>query len=120
MSMAFIDYDRQEYDRKKTTVEPFNCVGEFSIGNYDPEGGVGEGGEFKVNLWDLGAGGCHPHLSVFGDGLGALQETLETIPLEELLVWTPDHETFSRRLLDAGFTDRSDKPLQAPAEATKG
>lgn len=111
--LAFIDYDRQNYSREATTTEPKYCKGEFSIGSYYPDGGVGTRGEFKITLLDLGRPNREltPHLHVFRDGIESMRELLEKTPAEELLADALDHKAFSRRLLEAGVEDASDKPL---------
>lgn len=108
--LAFIDHHRQNYAGRV----PVPCEGDFMIGDYLEDGGVGPRGEFKIVLHWLGAGHgmLDPQLCVFGDGAGALEELLGFGGgLAGLLGPVADHEEFSRRLLELGLRDVSHTPL---------
>ena len=113
--LAFSDQHRQNYSQKAPPAE----AGEFFLGEYMAEGGVGRLGEFRIVLHELGdrGGRLDPQLRVFGDGTGALGVLLsdDGTVLPALLAPVLDHVEFSRRLLALGITDRSDRPLEHPA-----
>ncbi len=115
-ALAFSDHHRQNYAEK---VRP-QGAGEFFVGEYTTEGTVGPLGEFRIVLHELGdrSGRLDPQLCVFGDGAGALALLLaDGAPdLAALLASVTDHVEFSRRLLALGIADRSDRPLEDPAD----
>ncbi|HWB69444.1 MAG TPA: hypothetical protein VG518_05660 [Solirubrobacterales bacterium] len=109
--LAFIDHQRQDYAEHV----PVSGEGEFLIGDYLKDGGVGERGGFRVALHWLGSrhGLLDPQLCVLGDGAGALEELLGLLGgLTGLLEPVADHGEFSRRLLELGLRDASNKPLE--------
>jgi hypothetical protein len=113
--LAFSDQHRQNYSEKV----PPPCAGDFFVGEYTAEGTVGELGEFRIVLHELGdrSGRLDPQLRIFGDGAGALAALLSDVgpDLAAFLDPVTDHVEFSRRLLALGIADRSDRPLEDPA-----
>jgi hypothetical protein len=108
--LGFIDHHRQRYaDKVRIAAE-----GEFMIGEHLPDGSLGPGGEFRVELVELPMAGrgpaLHPRLGCFGDGVGSLRRAIEAGLLDELGP-VAGREEFSRRLLAIGMADRSDRPL---------
>lgn len=114
--LGFYDLQRQRYAEANPVCE----AGEFQIGDYGGEGGaLGQGGEFKVTLIELGNGGrwgLYPHLEVFGDGKVALRDAIDAGILD-ILGPVASHEEFARRLIAIGIVDRSDAPLRIGGEA---
>jgi len=112
--LAFIDHHRQDYAELVSVPHE----GEFLIGDYLEGGGVGDLGEFKIALHWLGSrhGMLDPQLCVFGDGSQALEVLLGLFgDLSGLLAPVADHEEFTRRLLELGLRDASDKGLEGTA-----
>jgi hypothetical protein len=109
--LAFIDHDRQDYADRVAVP----CDGDFLIGDYQDGGGVGQLGEFKIQLHYLGdRNGMLPaQLCVFGDGAAAFAVLLDLAggDLGRLLSPVINSEEFSRRLLDLGLRDASHTPL---------
>jgi hypothetical protein len=108
--LRFYDHHRQRYAEKV----PIGEAGEFQIGDYGEEGGVGGDGEFKVALVELHGDrrwSLYPHLEAFGDGVGALRRAIEA-GLLDALGPVNSREEFARRLLAIGLVDRSDTPLR--------
>ncbi len=114
--LGFYDLQRQRY----AEANPVREAGEFQIGDYGGEGGsLGQGGEFKVTLIELGNGGrwgLYPHLEVFGDGKAALRDAIDAGILD-VLGPVASSEEFARRLIAIGIVDRSDAPLHVGGEA---
>jgi hypothetical protein len=113
--LGFYDLHRQRY----AEVNPIREAGEFQIGDYGKGGALGEGGEFKVTLIELGNGGrwgLFPHLEVFGDGKAALREAID-IGILDVLDPVDSREEFARRLIAIGIVDRSDTPLCGERDA---
>lgn len=115
--LAFYDHERQHYAANV----PIPEAGEFMVGDYaEGDEGVGELGEFKIELVDLrGVGGGSrtdftPRLQAFGDGSRAVMALAEICDgdLTGLLDDVADSAAFSRRLLALGLRDRSDQPLE--------
>lgn len=113
--LGFYDLQRQRY----AEANPVREAGEFQIGDYGGEGGsLGQGGEFKVTLIELGNGGrwgLYPHLEVFGDGKAALRDAIDAGILD-VLGPVASREEFARRLIAIGIVDRSDAPLRGDSE----
>jgi hypothetical protein len=108
--LGFVDHHRQRYaDRVRVAEE-----GEFPIGEHLADGSLGPGGEFRVELVELGMCGrgptLHPRLICFGDGVGSLRRAIEA-GLLGALGPVVDRERFGRRLISIGMADRSDRPL---------
>lgn len=76
--LAFSDQHRQNYSQEAPPAE----AGEFFVGEYMAEGGVGRLGEFRIVLHELGdrSGRIDPQLRIFGDGVGALAALLSEHP----------------------------------------
>lgn len=113
--LGFYDLQRQRY----AEANPVREAGEFQIGEYRDGGSLGEGGEFKVTLIELGngdRGGLYPHLEVFGDGKAALRDAIDAGILD-VLGPVASSEEFARRLSAIGIADRSDAPLRGDGEA---
>ncbi|MGD9733990.1 MAG: hypothetical protein AB7V58_00020 [Solirubrobacterales bacterium] len=112
-TLAFIDHHRQRYADRVT----IPCDAEFLIGDYRDRGGVGDLGEFKVQLHYLGDRRqvLYPQLSVFGDGAAALAVLVEVAEgdLGAVLQPVANREEFASRLVAFGLRDASDEP---PAE----
>ena len=110
LKLSFYDHHRQSYGHLL-----IDKAAQFMVGDYDDEGGTG--GEFKITLdrlHSLGRPALHPHLEVFGDSIGSLRAAIAAGLLEQLgAVNTRDD--FSRRLIDLGFRDRSDRPIGSPS-----
>lgn len=108
--LTFIDHHRQDYAEQV----PVSHEGEFLIGDYGDDQGVGELGEFKVVLHYLGdkRGMLVPQLCVFGDGSAAFAVLLVLAggDLARLLRPVAGRDGFSRRLLDLGIRNASHTP----------
>jgi hypothetical protein len=110
--LAFIDHDRQRYaDRVRLP-----HAGEFLVGGYLDDGGVGALGELRIVLRELGdrRGRMDAQLCVFGDGTGALSALLDAAAgdLSALLAPVARRAELSRRLTALGLRDVSDTPLR--------
>lgn len=117
--LAFIDHDRQRYADRV----PLPHAGEFLVGEYLDDGGVGGLGELRIVLHELGdrRGRMDARLCVFGDGTGALSALLDAAAgdLSGLLAPVAGHAELSRRLAALGVRDASDTPLR-PVGAEAG
>lgn len=109
-ALAFIDHHRQRYANRVA----IPCDAEFLIGGYEDCGGVGELGEFKIQLHYLGDRSrlLFPQLSVFGDGATALAALVELAEGDLGAVLRPvtDREEFAARLVAFGLRDASEEP----------
>lgn len=108
VALSFYDHHRQNYGHL-----PIKEAAEFMVGGYSD--GVDERGEFKITLIELRPHGregpLHPHLEVFGDGLGAMKEAFD-MGLESALVETyATRDEFTAALTGIGLCDRSDHPI---------
>jgi hypothetical protein len=117
--LAFIDHDRQRYaDRVRLP-----HAGEFLVGDYLDDGGVGVLGELRIVLHELGdrRGRLDARLCVFGDGTGALSVLLDAAAgdLSGILAPVAGRAELSRRLTALGVRDASDTPLR-PAGTQAG
>jgi hypothetical protein len=109
-TLAFVDHHRQRYADRVTVP----CEGEFLIGDYLDGGGVGELGEFKIQLHYLDdrRGALDPQLCVFGDGARAFEALVDLAEGDIGRVLRPvsGREEFSSRLAAFGLRDASDVP----------
>ncbi|HSR94766.1 MAG TPA: hypothetical protein VLK56_07860 [Solirubrobacterales bacterium] len=116
--LGFYDLSRQRYAK----ANPIREAGEFQIGEYDAGGSLGQGGEFKVTLIELGNGGrwgLYPHLEVFGEGKAALRDAIDAGILD-ILGPVASGDEFARRLIAIGIVDRSDAALSRNEAAIAG
>jgi hypothetical protein len=117
--LGFVDHHRQRYaDKVRIAAE-----GEFMIGEHLPDGSLGPGGEFRVELVELPMAGrdpaLHPRLMCFDDGVPALRHAMDA-GLLDALESVSDRELFARRLIAIGMEDRSDRPLPCAEGAGEG
>lgn len=109
-ALAFIDHHRQRYADRVT----IPCDAEFLVGDYEVRGGVGDLGEFKIQLHYLGDRSrlLFPQLCVFGDGAAALAALLDLADgdLGRVLRPVRNREEFAARLIAFGLSDVSDLP----------
>lgn len=108
--LAFIDHHRQHYaDRVRIP-----CDAEFLIGDYEDRCGVGDLGEFKIQLHYLGDRSrlLYPQLCLFEDGTNALAALLDLAggDLGRILHPVSGREEFAARLVAFGLRDASDEP----------
>jgi len=109
-ALSFIDHHRQRYAERVQVP----CDAEFLIGDFEDGRGIGDLGEFKVELHYLGErrGMLHPRLCVFGDATGALAALLDLADgdLGSVLRPVRSREEFSSRLVAFGLHDVSGEP----------
>jgi hypothetical protein len=125
--LKFYDHARQRYADGSPIRDRHEA--EFMIGDYAPEGGVYEGGEFMIALhrfkhpsvsdpWGPQVPDDYlvPQIRAFGDATGALKRAIKA-GLLDVLDDVADRDEFARRLLALGFIDISDNPLPELEEA---
>lgn len=103
--LSFIDHSRMAY---ANMVRPRGDGGDFIIGDHR--------GEFMIELHYLDERFCSPKLTCFSDGVDALKSLLVTLRtkgkgLDWLLADVKHSADFSRRLIELGLRDASEKPL---------
>ena len=114
--LGFYDHGRHPYASRMA-----NGRGLFSIGDYNADGSLAGGGEFKVALVDLGSPGrpaLHPHLEAFGDGCGSLMRAIRA-GLFSVMESVETAEQFALRLRRLGIVDRSQPGADRPPYAAR-
>jgi hypothetical protein len=114
--LAFYDHHRQRYADTVPLYGSPPPEADFMVGEFYREregGGVGERGEFKIELKRLGSNdSLTPHACVFGDGLAAFRDLLAAADRAkvDLLAEVESRDAFTDRLLSLGLRDSSDHP----------